>query len=168
MTPEPDLTTLEVLGIAIKSEIEAVKLYNRMKELTKNNDLIMKLDFLVAQELKHKEILTEAYKKKFPEVDLSLPSKSLVPTIGELIEKGAGLKELFGAAMEAERISEEFYGGLAEKTRDSNSKSMLQYLASMERSHFSILEAEYKQLEFTAEYNSDDYLRGERLMNLGP
>jgi hypothetical protein len=38
----------------------------------------------------------------------------------------------------------------------------------MEHSHFSILEAEYKQLEFSAEYNSDDYLRGERLMNLGP
>jgi len=168
MTPEPDLTTLEVLGIAIKSEIEAVKLYNRMKELTKNDDLITKLDFLIAQEHKHKEILTEAYKKKFPDVDLSLPSKSLVPTIGELLEKNAGLKELFGAAMEAERKSEEFYGGLAGKTRDSNSKTMLEYLASMEHSHFSILEAEYKQLEFSEDYNSDDYLRGERLMNLGP
>ena len=168
MNPEPDLTTLEVLGIAIKSEIEAVKLYNRMKEIAKNDDLSMKLDFLIAQEHKHKELLTEAYKKKFPDVDLSLPKKSLVPTIEEALEKNAGLKELFEAAMEAEKKSEEFYGGLAGKTRDSNSRTMLEYLASMEHSHFSILEAEYKQLEFSEDYNSDDYLRGERLMNLGP
>jgi rubrerythrin len=168
MNKEPDLTTLEVLSIAIKSEIEAVKLYTRMKEITKNEDLSFKLDFLIAQEHKHKEILTEAYNKKFPDVDLSLPKKSLVPTIGEALEKGAGLKELFQAALEAESKSEKFYSELAGKTRDSNSKSMLQHLASMEHSHFAILEAEYRQLELGAEYNSDDYLRGERLMNLGP
>jgi len=168
MSKERDLTTLEVLGIAIKSEIEAVKLYSRMKEIAKSDDLGMKLDFLIAQEHKHKEILTEAYKKKFPEVDLSLPKNSLVPSIEEALARNAGLKELFEAAMEAERKSEEFYGELAGKTRDSNSKTMLEYLASMERSHFSILEAEYRQLELSEEYNSDDYLRGERLMNLGP
>ncbi len=168
MNMERNLTTLEVLAVAIKSEIEAVKLYNRMKEIAKNGDLEMKLDFLIAQEHKHKELLTEAYKKKFPDVDLSLPKKSLVPTIEETLAKNAGLKELFEAAMEAERKSEEFYGDLGGKTRDSNSKTMLEYLASMEHSHFSILEAEYRQLEFSEDYNSDDYLRGERLMNLGP
>lgn len=168
MNKESDLTTLEVLGIAIKSEIEAVKLYTRMKELTKSEDLALKLDFLIAQEQKHKEILTEAYNKKFPDVALSLPKKSVVPTITEALEKGAGLKELFEAGMEAEKMAEIFYSELAEKTRDSNSKSILQHLASMEHSHFSILEAEYRQLEFSEEYNSDDYLRGERLMNLGP
>lgn len=168
MANERDLTTLEVLGVAIKSEITAVKLYSRMKEIAKNDDLGTKLDFLIAQEHKHKELLTEAYNKKFPDVELRLPKRSLVPTIEEALEKNAGLKELFEAAMEAEQKSEQFYGALAGKTRDSNSKTMLEYLASMERSHFSILEAEYKQLEFSEDYNSDDYLRGERLMNLGP
>ena len=168
MSKEPDFTTLEVLGIAIKSEIEAIKLYTRMKEISKSDDLAIKLDFLIAQETKHKEILTEAYNKKFSDVPLNLPKKSVVPTITEALEKGAGLKELFEAGMEAENLAEKFYSDLADKTRDSNSKSILQHLASMEHSHFSILEAEYKQLEFSAEYNSDDYLRGERLMNLGP
>ena len=99
MSKEPDFTTLEVLSIAIKSEIEAVNLYTRMKEITKSDDLSLKLDFLIAQELKHKEILTEAYNKKFPEVELSIPKKSLIPTIAEALEKGAGLKELFETAM---------------------------------------------------------------------
>jgi len=168
MARERDLTTLEVLGIAIKSEIEAVKLYNRMKEKTKNPDLTMKLDFLVAQEAGHQRILTEAYDKKFPGVELSLPQKTLVPTVDDVLERDASLKELFAAAMEAEKKANEFYTGLAGKTHDQSSRSMLEYLASMERSHYSILEAEFRQLEITADYNTDDFLRGERLMNVGP
>jgi rubrerythrin len=168
MSPGDDYTMLEVLGVAIKSEVEAVKLYTRMKELAKNPDLIEKIDFLIDQEKKHEKLLTEAYKKKFPETDLRLPKKSLVPTISAVLEKDATLKELFEAGIEAERKSEDFYTDLAGKTRDSNSKSTLEYLASMERSHLSILETEYRQLERGEDYNSDDYLRGERLMNLGP
>jgi rubrerythrin len=168
MARERDLTTLEVLGIAIKSEIEAIKLYNRMKEQSKNPDLKTKLDFLIAQEKNHEKILTEAYRKKFSGVDLSLPQKSLVPIVGDVLAREATLKELFGAAMEAEKKSEEFYQGLAKKTHDQSSRSMLEYLASMERSHYSILEAEHRQLEITEDYNTDDFLRGERLMNVGP
>jgi len=168
MARERDLTTLEVLGIAIKSEIEAVKLYNRMKEKTKNPDLSLKLDFLVAQEAGHQKLLTEAFKKKFPGVEISLPPKTLVPTVEEVLSRDASLKELFAAAMEAEKKADDFYTGLAKKTRDQSSRSMLEYLASMERSHYSILEAEYRQLEITADYNSDDFLRGDRLMNVGP
>jgi rubrerythrin len=168
MARERDLTTLEVLGIAIKSEIEAIKLYNRMKEKAKNPDLQTKCEFLIDQEKNHEKILTEAYRKKFPGVDLSLPQKTLVPLVDDVLARDATLKELFAAGMEAEKRSEEFYQGLAKKTHDQSSRSMLEYLASMERSHFSILEAEYRQLQITEDYNTDDFLRGERLMNVGP
>jgi len=168
MAEERDRTTLEVLSIAIKSEVEAIKLYNRMKELAKNEDLKSKLQFLIEQEKKHEHILTEAYNKKFPETKLVLPGKSLVPTIEEKLSGEADLKELFDAALEAEKKAQEFYEDLASKTNDQNSKKMLHYLAGMEKSHFSILEAEYTQLLTTEEYNSDEFLRGDRLMNLGP
>jgi rubrerythrin len=168
MARERDLTMLEVLGIAIKSEVEAIKLYNRMKEKTKNSDLKTKLDFLIIQEQNHETILTETFKKRFPGVELSLPPKSLVPSVADVLSREATLKELFAAAMEAERKSEEFYTNLAKKTHDQRSRSMLEYLASMERSHFSILEAEFRQLEITEDYNTDDFLRSGRLMNVGP
>ncbi len=168
MSRERDLTTLEVLAIAVKSEVEAIKLYHRMREKAKNPDLKAKVDFLIAQEQSHERILTEAYRKRFPGVDLSLPPKSLVPSVSDVLERDATLKECFAAAMEAEKKSEEFYGALAGKTRDQSSRSMLEYLASMERSHYSILEAEYRALEITEDYNTDDFLRGERLMNVGP
>ena len=168
MGNERDLTTLEVLSIAIKSEIEAIKLYRRMKEKTKNPDLKTKLDFLASQEMGHERILTEAYRKKFPGVDLSMPSKTLVPSIDDILPPEATLKELFAAAMEAEKKADDFYMDLAKKTHDQSSRSMLEYLASMERSHFSILDAEYRQLQFTEDYNTDDFLNGGRLMNVGP
>jgi rubrerythrin len=168
MARERDLTTLEVLAIAIKSEIEAIKLYNRMKEKSNNSDLQTKLSFLIDQEKNHERILTEAYRKKFPGVELSLPQETLVPSVSDVLSREATLKELFEAAMEAERKSEEFYMALANKTHDQSSRSMLEYLASMERSHLSILEAEFRQLEFSEDYNTDDFLRGERLMNVGP
>jgi rubrerythrin len=168
MARERDLTTLEVLGIAIKSEIEAIKLYHRMKDKAKNPDLKAKLDFLASQEKNHERILTEAYRKRFPGVELSTPPKTLVPSIDDVLPPEATLKELFAAAMDAEKKADDFYTTLAKKTRDQSSRSMLEYLASMERSHFSILEAEFRQLEFTEDYNTDDFLRGERLMNVGP
>lgn len=168
MARERDLTTLEVLSIAIKSEIEAIKLYRRMNEKAKNPDLKAKLDFLASQETNHERILTEAYRKKFPGVELSMPSKTLVPSVDDILPAGATLKELFATAMEAEKKADDFYMGLAKKTHDQSSRSMLEYLASMERSHFSILEAEYRQLQFTEDYNTDDFLRGDRLMNVGP
>ncbi|HVO76460.1 MAG TPA: ferritin family protein [Candidatus Bathyarchaeia archaeon] len=168
MARERDLTTLEVLGIAIKSEIEAIKLYYRMKDKTRNPDLKAKLDFIASQEKNHERLLTEAYRKKFPGVELSMPSNTIVPSIDDVLPSEATLKELFTAAMEAEKKADEFYTGLAKKTRDQSSRSMLEYLASMERSHLSILEAEFRQLEITEDYNTDDFLRGERLMNVGP
>ena len=168
MNGEQDFTTLEVLSIAVKSEIEAAKLYTRMKEITKNPDLEDKFDFLISQEKRHEQILREAYNKKFPDIELQTPPRSLVPAIGEALDRDASLKDLFEVAMKAEKLAEDFYSDLAEKTRDSNSKSLLHYMASMEHSHFSILEVEYKQLEAGKDLDSDEFLRGEGLMNLGP
>lgn len=168
MSIDRNLTTLEILGIAIKSEIESVKLYERMKEKSMNPDLAGKLDFLISQEKRHEDILREAYEKKFPEVSLELPPRSIVPPIEGLLSRDASLKELFEAAMKAEKLSEDFYKELAGRTKDSGGKSLLLHLAAMELSHHSILEAEYRQLEMQKDYNSDDYLRAERLMNLGP
>lgn len=163
-----DLTTLEILSIAIRSEIDAVKLYARMKEISGNADLAEKFDFLISQEEKHKRILTEVYEKKFPGVDLKLPPKAIVPIIDEALARNADLKELFEVGMKAEKLAENFYMDLAVKTSDSNAKSMLMYMASMERSHYAILEAEYKQFELGQFADTADILDSDRLMSLGP
>jgi len=163
-----DLTTLEVLAMGIKAEMEAADLYNRMKEKAPCEDFARKMDYLIEQEKRHEMILRRAYESQFPEVELKVPEKSAVPTIKDVLACDTEMKELFDAAIEAEKIAQEFYRDLAKRTKDSNAKSLLEYLASMERSHQSILEAEYKQFEFTSFQDVDDFLSGERFMNLGP
>ena len=165
---ERDYTTLEIFSIAIKSEIEAGKLYQHMKGMTENRTLQEKFDFMVSQEEKHEEILREAYEKMFPEVELKTPESSPVPLLKDILSDNPSLKELFEVAMEAEKRAQKFYSDLAKKTRNQASSSLLNYMARMERSHLALLEVEYEQIETGAEIESDDFLRGERLMNLGP
>ena len=168
MGKDRDLTTLEVLSIAIKSEIDAVKLYTRMKEKVNSQDLKEKMDFLISQEEKHEKILTEVYEKKFPEVKLALPPKSIVPMIDDVLSRDATLKELFDAGMTAEKMAEEFYGDLANKTNDQRAKSILMYMSNMEQSHYAILEAEWKQIEMMATEDANKYLDSDGLMHFGP
>jgi rubrerythrin len=145
-----------------------VRLYQRMKEKAPNDDLKGKMDFLIDQEKKHEKILTEVYHKRFPDVDLQLPPKAIVPTIDDALEKDADLKVLFDVAMKAEKLAEKFYTDLAAETRDSNAKSILTYMAAMERSHFTILEAEFKQIDMVKTTDAGEFLDSERLMTLGP
>jgi len=168
MNKERDFTTLEIFSIAIKSEIEAARLYEHMKSLTGNSTLQDKFDFLVSQENKHEQILKEAYEKMFPEVELKTPERSPVPLLDDILSDDPSLKELFEVAMDAEKKAQKFYSDLAKKTTNQSSSSLLNYMARMERSHLALLEVEYEQLETGAEIESDDFLRGERLMNLGP
>ncbi|NIO29779.1 MAG: hypothetical protein GTO29_14640 [Candidatus Latescibacteria bacterium] len=168
MEKENDLTTLEILGIAIKSEIDAVRLYTKMKEMIDSEDLKEKMNFLISQEESHEKVLKEVYEKKFPEVELALPPKTIVPMIDEVLGKEATLKELFDAGMKAEKMAEDFYSGIAEKTNDPNAKSILMYMANMERSHYAILEAEWNQIERLKTEDANKFLESDGLMFFGP
>ncbi len=165
---QDNLTTLEILGIAIKSEIDAVRLYTRMKEMVNSEDLKEKMDFLISQERKHEQILKEVYGKKFPEVKLALPPKAIVPMIDDVLSRQSSLKELFDVGMKAERLAEEFYTNLADKTGEISSKSILIYMANMERSHYAILEAEWKQIEILKTEDAKKFLESDGLMTFGP
>lgn len=168
MGQDRDLTTLEVLSIAIKSEIDAVKLYTRMKEKVESDDLKEKMDFLISQEKGHQKLLKEVYDKKFPEVKLALPPKAIVPAIDDVLSRDATLKELFDAGMTAEKLAEKFYSDLAKKTNDMRAKSTLMYMANMEQSHYAILEAEWNQIERLKTEDANKLLEGDGLMHLGP
>lgn len=163
-----NFTTLEILGIAIKSEIDAVKLYTKMRNMVKSEDLKDKMVFLISQEQKHERLLKEAYAKQFPEIELALPPKAIVPRIDEVLSRDASLKELFDVALEAERMAEEFYSELAEKTGEISAKTMLIYMANMEKSHFAILEAEMHNIEMLETEDTRKFLDSDGLQFLGP
>lgn len=168
MEGKNDLTTLEVLSLGVRAEMEAVQLYTRMREKAAAEDLKNTMEFLIGQEQRHEQILRDAFAKQFPGVELMVPAQSTVPTVGDALDRDATLKELFETAMRAERLAEKFYRDLAGQTRHSNSRSLLEYLASMEHSHLSILETEYRRFEIASDEDTDDFLRGDRMMHFGP
>lgn len=168
MEERQDLTTLEVLTIGIKAEMAAVALYTKMKEMAAANDMKDTMDYLIGQEERHEAFMRKAFTEQFPDVEIKVPKNTIVPMVDEDLSEEAGMKELFEAAMEAEKKANIFYTDLASKTRDPNSRKLLEYIASMERSHLSILEAEYHQFELSTDQDLDDFLRGERLMHFGP
>lgn len=168
MEERQDLTTLEVLTIGIKAEMAAAALYTKMKEMSAAKDMQETMDYLIGQEERHEAFLRKAYSEQFPDVELKVPKNTMVPMVDENLGEEAGMKELFEAAMEAEKKANIFYTDLASKTRDPNSRKLLEYIASMERSHLSILQAEYHQFELSTDQDLDDFLRGDRLMHFGP
>lgn len=163
-----NLTTLEIFSIAIKSEIDAVKLYTKMRNMVDSDDLKEKFKFLIQQEVKHEQLLTEAYKKKFPEVELALPPAAIVPMIDDVLSRDASLKEMFEAGMKAEKMAEEFYADLSKKTGEISAKNVLMYLSNMEKSHYAILEAEWQQIEMLKSDDATKFLESDGLMMLGP
>ena len=169
MSVDSGLTSLEILGIAIKSEIEAAKLYERMESKVKNVDLKEKLVFLKGEEEKHRSIFEDIYRNKYPDVALKLPEKSMVPMMDVALAKEMSLKELFEVAMKAEKISEEFYTDLAKKSKDASGTSMLNYLSNIEHGHYNLLKNEYDMVvEFPAYAETEEFLLGDRLTHVGP
>jgi rubrerythrin len=169
MSVHSGLTSLEVLGIAIQSEIEAAKLYERMERKIKNVDLKEKLEFLKGEEEKHRSIFEDIYRKRYPDVELILPEKSMVPMMDGALTKEMSLQELFEVALKAEKISEEFYTDLARKSKDVSGTSMLNYLSGIERGHYNLLKNEYDMvIAFPAYAETEEFLMSERLTHVGP
>jgi len=165
---DPNLTALEVLGIAIKSEVHAAEVYEKLGRMVRNRALGERLAFLKGEEERHRRLLEELYRKNFPEVELILPERSLVP-MEVAMREGITVPELFKLAMEAEETAERFYRELAERTREQSGRSLLLYLGRMEHGHYELLRSEYELIEqFPDYYRVEDFHLGEELIHLGP
>lgn len=163
------LTALEVLGVAIKSEIQAASLYARLGKRVGNSSLAAKLRFLQTEEEKHRTILEGEYKRRFPDVSLRLPPGDVVPLPDEKPGSELTVPELFLLAMKAEQSSAEFYARAADRTQDEPGRIILRYLARVEQGHYQILEAEYELVSRLPDYyNADDFHLGQELMHIGP
>lgn len=164
-----DLTPLEILGVAIKSEIEAANLYRHMAAQVVNLDLKERLGFLVREEERHRQILEAAYASRFPEVPLALPSQSVVPTVAAAVQEGAPVPELFRLAMEAERLAETFYAEQAGRVQEEGARASLMYLSKMERGHYELLRSELEMIQrFPEYYQVEQFDLGQEMIHFGP
>jgi rubrerythrin len=137
------LNALEVFGVAIRSEIDAARAYQKMAEMVESEDGKQKLRFLRNEERKHRTLLEEMYRKEYPDVKLALPANGLAPKLTVAVSKDAPITKLFELAMEAEQGAEKFYAEAAEQSESQSGRRLLSYLSGMERGHYYLLKAEY-------------------------
>ncbi|MEO0108837.1 MAG: ferritin family protein, partial [candidate division WOR-3 bacterium] len=114
------LNSVEIFGIAIKSEIEAARAYQQIATLVARPDVKRKLRFLREEERRHRSLLEEMYRRDYPDIKLILPAQGLAPTLSTAVDQNLPVPRLFALAMKAERQSEKFY---AENARRSESQS---------------------------------------------
>ncbi len=164
-----DLTPLELLGVAIRSEIEAADLYRHMAARVANLDLRERLTFLQHEEEKHRRLLEAAYERQFPGVERVLPAQSLVPTVLRALQEETSIPELFRLAIEAERTAATFYAELAGRAEEEASRTLLRYLSQMERGHEVLLQSEFEFIQqFPTSYQVEHFSLGQEMIHLGP
>jgi len=142
-----DLSTYrleDLLLVAVKSEIESRDFYLKVSRGVKNALLKDRLEFLSGEEEKHRVFFETLFEKEFPGREIVLPEQSPVPLPQLKIEdENVPLSDVLWKAMEAEKTAYDFYNGLADRYEDnSDVKTALSYIASMEMGHYRLLELE--------------------------
>jgi rubrerythrin len=158
------LTGLEVLGVAIRAEVEAHRFYTQAMKRVQNPLLREKLSRLAAEEKRHRQILEERYRRSSKEEFPAIPRKGGVEGKGKM-PKDLSPEEILKVAIRKEREAAQFYQQQALRSADMSGRFMLEYLADFERSHERSLQAELKALNRFPDWFS---LKDPMVMLVGP
>ena len=169
MAIDKNLPAWQVLGVAIRSEIDAAAFYKRLQERVKNVLLVQKLKFLALEEEHHKKILERLLGQKYPEKPKEVPESSLMPPIGVSLGPEPTVPGLFEAALKAEEAAEAYYNEAGERVEDEAGRKILAYLGRVERSHQAMIKSELELLrKFPDYYSVEDFHIGQDLFHVGP
>jgi rubrerythrin len=152
-----DLTSVEVVGLAIRSEEEASKFYGGIAKRITNALVKARYEDLARDEVRHRKLLVALYRQMTG--DEFAPDR--IPGDPEVAEGAwpAGetedLDKLIGLAIQREKQAAAFYDEAAAKARDATGRQALLYLADMERGHALILEGELRAYQRDRTWYSD-------------
>ncbi len=142
----------DLLGLAIRSEIDSNAVYSKMAKRVLNPLLKEKFRILAFEENKHRDVLKKLHKVLHPEEKIKVPDKvdkALLPSV--IIKPSSTLVDILYQAMQAEKSAENFYANLSRRVQNPQQK-ILSYLSKVEHSHYKMLESEY-----TLAQNFEDY-----------
>jgi rubrerythrin len=158
-------TKEEVFLSAMKSEIEAQRIYTMLAGRIKNAYMKDRLMFLAKEEAKHYKGLEKMYKKELKKKSVKLPKTTPVP-LPAMKEPGPStpVSEVIASAMAAEKAAQDFYLSFAGMfPPDSDQSWLLIYFSNMEKGHYQLLDTE-KALMEKDEYFDTNW----PMMHVGP
>ena len=123
------LTILEILGIAVKKEIEAAEFYDGLASRIANPIIKDRFLQLAKDERKHHALLPKADPVSRAEFNV----------------QSATIEEALLYAIQTERAAQKLYGVAAKASTDPRGQQMLEYLVEFEKAHEHQLKTE---LEF--------------------
>ncbi len=166
---DKQLTSLEVIGMAVRSEEDAVQFYTHISQMIENEVVRAKYQHLAKEEAMHRKLLVDLYKKMAAEQ--KKPPK--IPGNPVTAEGGAvpadiedSLEALLTLAIQREHDACAFYRRAAESSADMSGRRILDYLVHVEAGHAEMLENEKEAyLENRKWYTGED---DPGLIHLGP
>lgn len=155
-----------MLEIAIKAEIDAADNYGRAADQTDLFLLKDKFALLQNEEKGHRRILEKLFANKFPDQQPELPASDdmLFQEFSEYAVKPTMQpSEIIEEAMAGEQRARGFYRDMVNVMDDDKEKAIMRYLASMEESHYHLLESEMEMAK-----NFELYDEVHEMMHVGP
>ena len=146
----------ELLGFAVRSEIDSNKTYSDLAQRVKNPLLKEKFQWLAYEENKHKEVLEKLFDALFQGEKLLVPEQMATELIKHIeVTPSSGLVDILYQTMESEKSAENFYAELAHRVDEPQSK-VLEYLSKVEHSHYMMLLSEYTLAQDFEDYAEKD------------
>ena len=146
----------DLLGYAIRAEMDSNKAYSDLSDRVSNSLLKEKFRWLAFEENKHKDILMKLHTTLFPNQTIQIPeepSHDLFKPV--VVAPSSSLIDILLQAMDAEKYAEDFYANLAERVVNGQQK-LLHYLSKVEHSHYLMLKTEYDAVQDFEDYAEQD------------
>ena len=139
-----NLTLIEIIGLAIRSEEDAAEFYGRIAKLIKNDLVRVKYESLAKEEVAHRHMLVELFRKMTGDRNAApkIPGNPKTAEGGQPDFVADSMEELLKFAIKKENMACEFYKDAAQKAVESNSKQILNYLSDIEHGHETLLKTE--------------------------
>lgn len=140
---ERELTTVEILGLGIRSEEDAAAFYGALSRRIANEVVRLKYEALAKEEVGHRHVLVGLYRLMTGEdAPPKIPGKPRTAEgSGPSVETGS-IEELLNLAIEREREACAFYRALSGRMTDANGRRIIEHLADIERGHEIAVRAE--------------------------
>ena len=141
-----ELTTLEAVALAVRSEIESTQLYTELARKVKNRAVQKVLKDLGADEERHRRVLMELYEEMLGGEEPSIPADDGREKKIKL-DPDADYRSVIVAARDKELSSEEFYKRAAGNVTDYKTRMFFLDVAESERYHAATLQKLVASLE---------------------
>jgi len=140
-----DLTPLEAVALAVRSEMESTDLYAKLIHRVRNPAVVALLKDLAEEEERHRLGLMKLYRQMLGGEEPSIPAGDGREKQWD-IDPDADFLTIMTRARDKELDSETFYKNAAEKVRDFKTRMFFVELAETERQHAARLEAQVQKL----------------------